>query len=146
MDPATAFQLACGAVQLIGFGCKTAKAIRQIYKNNSALLDANEQLDKESKQVQTTTISIRQRLGSTPSDQLTEDQRRLQRVVQDCCDLNDELLQKLNGLKVSGTKQKRHIPKILLKSMRDKSNIEDIHNRLKSCLFLLNTELLSGIW
>lgn len=44
MDPATAFQLACGTIQLIEFGIRTTKDLREIWKSTQSLTAEYERL------------------------------------------------------------------------------------------------------
>ena len=62
MDPGTAFQLVCGAIQLIDFGISTAKAFHDIYKSKDALASENDRLDQETQKLRAASTQITARL------------------------------------------------------------------------------------
>ena len=47
MDPATIFQVVCGAIQLIQLGINAAKAFNEIYNSKDALTADSAQLDRD---------------------------------------------------------------------------------------------------
>lgn len=148
MDPATAFQLACGAIQLIDFGLKTTKTFHEIYKNDSSLSDRNEHLQQEAQRLQNHVSALSSKLNASSqiTNGLSPDQKRLQRVVRECAELDETLLQKLEGLSLSGKKRKRDIPGLWIKASREGNNIKNIQSRLQSCHQQLDSELLANVW
>ena len=148
MDPATTFQVACGVIQLIEAGVKAIKTFQEIYNNESSLSAENQELFDQAFRLQQSTTSVTARLASLAGDQaqLTDDQKRLQQVAKECGDLDHELLQKLESLKISGQKRKRDVPATWLKAHWKKDDISRIRNRLQSCQKQLDTEMLTDIW
>lgn len=78
MDPATAFQLACGAIQLVDLGLKATRTCREIHKNGSSLTTKNEQIEHEARQLKKILSELSSKLAAHDDKTgLTSDQRQL---------------------------------------------------------------------
>ena len=110
MDPATAFQLVCGALQLIEFGVGTAKAFHDIYKSKDALTSENERLGQLAELLRTASSQISSRLQSLAGAQPTQEKRQLRDIAERCERSAKNLLKRLDKLKVTGTLSKRKVP------------------------------------
>ena len=124
MDPATAFQVFCGAIQLIQFGIGTTKAFQDIYRSKNALTSEYNQLSHEMTSLRTTSSQISSRLQRLNQAPLTREQAHLHDVAKDCDRLAGDLLKRLDGLKLTGHQRHRDVPLQWLKLMREKGRIE----------------------
>ena len=147
MDPATAFQVACGAVQLLEVGLKTIRSLQEIYKSERSLSTANEELFEQASWLQQSYSSTTARLASIEqgSLKLTEDQERLQEAAEGCVQLSHELLQKVESLNITGVKKKRDVPIAWVKARREKDAISRIGHRLQNYQNKFNTEMLINL-
>ena len=146
MDPATAFSVACGVIQLIDFGIKTTKAFHEIYGSKNSLTAANEKLDHETQLLDTTSQSVTSRLESLANSQLTPDQIHLKTIAEECKRHCQDLLERLDKLKLKGVHRKRDVPVQWFRLVRHKGDIERIQDQLMRCQKLLDTQMLVSLW
>ena len=146
MDPATAFQLTCGVIQLIGFGIKTAKACHEIHKSKNALTLEYENLDRETRLLRTTSTSIIDRLNALPRVHLNPEQGHLLQIAENCSQHAQTLLREIDRLKLMGVHHKRNAPVQWTKSMFRKGKIQDVQAQLAKYQKLLDTQMLSSLW
>ncbi|KAI9686096.1 MAG: hypothetical protein M1822_004080 [Bathelium mastoideum] len=145
MDPATAFQLACGALQLVDFGIKTVKAFREIYQNKDALTLENEKLDHNTQLLHATTLGITNHLRSLANVQLTPEKLHLQQVTEECTHRAQVLLDELGKLKLAGPRRKRDVFGQWTKTTRSRGKIDGMQTQLMRCQKLLDTQMLVNI-
>ena len=148
MDPATAFQLTCGAIQLIEFGIRTSNTFREIYKHRSSLSTDNERLEEETQRLSELTCALSMKLSqsSTNENPLKPDEKRLQQVTQACSEAAAEILEKIANLKPSGKKRRRDIPGLWLKASRERDSIDKAKARLDGLQKQLDSRMLSNVW
>ncbi|KAI9652360.1 MAG: hypothetical protein M1831_006838 [Alyxoria varia] len=145
MDPATAFQVACGVLQLIEFGVDTAKLFQQIYTSKSSLTAETQRIDYETQLLKTTSASVTFRLKSVSKTQLNPKQAHLCQIAEECDDLAQRLLSTLDSLKQTGPQRRRDVPAQWWKFRREKGKIEDIRVQLERRQELLNTQMLAKL-
>ena len=147
MDPATAFSIACGVVQLIEFGLSTAASFQEIYKSNTALTFEIDNLNSKTTSLDTAISSLSTRLSDTATTKsLSRDQKQLHQVALDCNKLSQDLLDQLDKLKISGRLRKRDVPAQWLKVTREKAKIERTCGNLSRLKAALDTQMLVNLW
>ena len=145
MDPATAFQLVCGALQLIEFGVSTAGALRDISKSSNALTPGIEQLDRDAQKLREASRQIASPLQNVAQFPLTHEQTQLRQVAEDCNQSAIELVKQLDELGAG------HLPKHKVlgqwwKILRKKGKIAELQARLERGRVLLDTQMLVTLW
>lgn len=148
MDPATAFQLACGAVQLIDFGIKTAKELHEISKSPSGMTRENERLESYITSLQrcNSSLSREWRVIGKSELALTPEQQQLKQVSVELERLSNDLLNKLANLKGRSSHRQLKVLSTYYRTLREKSGIEDISNRIQKQKQLLDTGMLIALW
>ena len=148
MDPGTAFQLVCGALQLIEYGVATAKVCYEIHHSASSLSSAYEELDYDTGLLSSATSALKGDLSIVKDKNvsLTPDQLRLRRVATECDDLAKDLVNHVDRLKYTKQKRKRNVPKQCLRLARSKSKIEKLQDQLRSRQKILDKEMLIKLW
>ncbi|KAI9671123.1 MAG: hypothetical protein M1831_005209 [Alyxoria varia] len=133
MDPATAFAVACGTIQIIDFGFKVVKNYREISHSITSSTLVNERIDNDNELLAKTADGVKKRLlvVSSTGTTLTGDKRHLESIAEGCSDLAKELRDAMGDLKPSSTKRSRDKLRTTWKSFRNKSQIEEIHKRLQ---------------
>lgn len=147
MDPASTFQVAIGAAQLVELGVKIAKELHEIWKSGSSLTAENAALDRDTTHLNHTNSILKAHLNKlqTSGVDLTENQKQVKSVAQEIDTLATELLQKLGNLKIVEQPRKRDIFKKYMKSMREDSSLKNIQTQLERRQNLLNTDILFAL-
>lgn len=135
MDPTTALSLACQILELVRFSTEVVTKCREVYKDGS--LSQNEEL--EAMAVHLTGLRAELHLQS-----LQENQEILD-LGGKCSDTAQELITELHKLKINGPHTMRQVIGKTIKSMRKKSAIETIQNRLNQNLKILNGRIFVDI-
>ena len=146
MDPATIFQFVCGALQLIEFGLGTARAFHEISESKDALTLENTRLDHETKLLHTASSQISLRLQGLGSAHLTPEQAHLQQLALKCQQVAQNLLDRLDKVKVVGNRSKRKIPVQWVRLKLEKEKIDKDEAELRRCRELLDTQMLVTLW
>ena len=150
MDPATNFQIVCGALQLIQFGIDSAKTCREIYQSGNALPVETGELDILTQRLRTSSSQVSSRLKQAQvqsQSQLSPGQQELCRAADLCYAQAGKLLKRLDSLKINGQPPlpKRRIAKQWAKWTLNKGKIEDDSTRLRQYQELFNTKMLVSI-
>ena len=146
MDPVTAFSIAVGTLQIVDQGIKASKAVYQIYRDGGTA--ANQQLDHEATVLTQASVSVLEHLKSSNlrNDGLSQDQKRLKSVAQECYQLANDLLNLIKSLEYGNATRKRDRFSLFIKTPRIKPKIEKIEKDLRRRQELLNSELLVNAW
>ena len=139
MDPASAFAVACGAVQLTGVCLKAAKACRQILKNKRGTTNENEVLAVYVEQISPVAATVDNSLKSAGS-KISEDQQRLHKIVKECLNLAEEMRIMIEYLSSSETQLR-----IFLRHYKKKDAVRDLQAKLARCHKVFDTELLMNM-
>lgn len=143
MDPATAFQVACGALQLAEACYKATKTAYEIYKSADGLTSENRRVEHEIQDVEQASSSVNESLKTLQSvGSLPGDQKRLKFVCEDCLELSTRLHGLLNRLKLGKQEKKRHMISKLKDNFVEKNTIKEIRDELGRRQRQLNTDLL----
>ena len=148
MDPATAFQLAVGVVQLIDTGIAIGRAFREIYKSNSSLTRHYERLENEILLLNTVNSNLVAEMSSKSAggDILDHDEQLLMNMAKESQGDAQQLADYLDGLKSPGRLRKRDVPGQFFKLRRAREAIEDIDRHLRGRKDIMDTQLLTALW
>ena len=144
MDPATVFQIACGAFQLVDICYKGAKTIRELHQSRSGLTRENERIKRATQDLDQASSSVKNgilSLRSLDTNSLTRDERRLQNVCEDCIRISGEIYRQLNPLQHEKNSKLKLMGQVRSTFTR-KSKIEDLHRELDERRKQLDTDLL----
>ncbi|KAI9683526.1 MAG: hypothetical protein M1822_006066 [Bathelium mastoideum] len=122
MDPATAFSVACGALQLTQQCIQGVKTAKEIYKSASGLTSTNERMERDVKDVEHASASVKNGLLTLQ--------------------LSIELCSLLDRLRLGKQGKQRHLFKKLKDNYVQKNNIKDFEEQLERCRRQLDTNLL----
>ena len=146
MDPATTFQVVCGAIQLIELGIGAAKAFHEIYTSKDALTADNARLDRDTEALRIASSQISSQLQVVVSARLSTEHLQLQEVARRCDQAAQDLIRRLDKLKTSGPRSKRRVPLQWVKLLREKGKIQEDREELQRCRKLLDTQMLVTLW
>ena len=146
MDPATAFQLVCGAMQLLQFGFDTVKAFHDIAKSPEALTSDFVHLEYETNALGASCAQISKRLSMLSQAQLSPEQAHLKSVAQDCEQTAVTLKAQIDKLKLTGPHSKLKLPIQWARLMLEKERIKRIQAQLQRCQQRLDTQMHVDLW
>lgn len=146
MDPASAFALACGIVQLVDTGISAAKLCHQIHENESSLPLHHQRIEYEAESLRNATASLTAHFHDLKlvDNKLSPNQARLNEAARECDTIAQELLGELSRLKL-GKKRKRDIPTQLWNTHVKKQDIDILKRKLQHCQSVLDTQMLNQL-
>ena len=138
MDPLTAFSLACGVIQVVDFSIKVLAKCKEIH-DHGALAEHQEveEITNHLTDLRMDT-SLPQSSGSTQSP----DDRELRELAKTCSTTAEQLVAKLQTLKIEGPHKKREAFFKTVKALREKREIHDLEKRLNRHRSVLDTKIL----
>ena len=141
MDPLTAFSLACGVIQVVDFSMKVLAKCKEIH-DHGALLE-HQEVEDITKHLNNLRIdtSVPQ---SSESTQISDD-RELRELLKTCSATAEQLVAKLQTLKVDGPHKKRQAIVKTVKAFREKKEIQDLEKRLNNYRTVLDTKILINL-
>ena len=146
MDPATAFSIACGIVNLIQFGIEVGKEGYEIYGSPSALTARHEHLDRSAHELQGLCGQLQSRLENiAPHQTLTDEDQRIFRTAKECAAAASELHDLLSRLKTYDRRSKRQALTAAFKGRWERGSIEAATRRLGECQSTVDTALLARL-
>jgi hypothetical protein len=150
LDPFSALAVATAATQFLDFGTKLIRGSLELYGSVNGALSRNviiEGLNKELRDASEDVSTKLQKLQREERRDLTQNERAVQSLAQDCVELSKELGGILEQLKVKeGTPKAVKAVESWQKSraaLRQKSRIQDIEKRLGKKQQLLQTRFLA---
>ena len=148
MDPATAFQIGCGCVQLIEVGLKTAKELREIYKSSKSLTAETQQLQDETDTLRQTHKELNDYLNLIAVGKvgLTPQQQQLRDIAAVLDGLGNQILHILEGLEVSSRGRKRDLIPTFVRLKKERSNLDKLSDQIQRQQQLLDTAMLVNLW
>lgn len=148
MEAATAFQIACGVVQLIDFSFEALKTYRQISGSASSLSTDNEQIDERTRLISNVASTVKTHLHQLDSSglSLTDEQQHLRNVAERCTALAMELQNMLDQLKSAPHPSRKKRLLQTWKTFRIRNQIDDLHQRLRSYQQQLDSANLANLW
>jgi hypothetical protein len=150
MDPLTALSLAGTIVQFVDFANKIIRGTKHIYKSTSGALSANEDLEERTRALSDLNAKLKQPVESclydasakVPSD---SSYTILQDICHKCSEEADQLLARLEGLKVNGKHRLWKSFQLAVKAAWAQREVEEISKRLSEYQKLLEMHVVSTI-
>ena len=141
MDPLTAFSLACGVIQVVEFSAQTLSKCREIYKEGS--LYEYQELEALTKQL----VDVRAKLDLPKTNKdvkqpIAPDEQSLLEIAGQCSRTADQLVHKLDSLKIEGPHKKRQAIEKTVKLFWEKGELKEIQKRLDGYRSVLDTQIL----
>lgn len=154
MDPLTALSLAGTVIQFVDFGSKLVSAGRQLYKNGQ--LDIHAQAARAADDLLDYSVKLRRPLQTAESTRpLTEDEKALEKICQDCDVLAQSFLARLDRLKVppqtkkgwkKGQKSKAWPSlRVALESLWTKEELQELGNKLQGYRQEMDSRILRSL-
>ena len=139
MEAIAAFSLACNIIQVVDTGIKVASKACEIHRDGST---------SENEDIQRTTNHLVQASTSLQQSMINANDKELETVANECQSAADELLVKLDNLKLGGVHKKRKLRAIgkAVKSMTEKDAIKQSQTRLEECRKALDSGVLVHLW
>ena len=141
MDPVSAFSLACGVIQVVDFSLKISSTCRKLYRKGS--LSNNDVIEGWAENLKKLCGNLHPPVtDGVPVDTLPANEQELRNLAASCSITAHDLINELDGLKVSGPRKKREAFKQGFRSIWKKDAIEEIQKRLDSYQKSLDTRIL----
>lgn len=146
MDAVTALGVAAAAVQFVDFGTKIVLKTRQLHGSTSGALLENIEIEAASKRLNdmvTTLQNNKPAQGCSGGQTISASGRILEEICQGCLDVSEELIPRLEELKVLDRSRKKWRSfRQALKSVWSKESIHEIRERLVAYQAQLDTHTL----
>ena len=144
MDPLTAFSLVCGVIQVVDFSTKTVAKCVEIYKEGSLpeyrdLEDLTKHLVEARAELDLSDVNQSMRTSATP------DEQSLLEIARQCSTTADQLVQKIDSLKIEGPHKKRQAIRKTVKLLWEKGEMKGIQKRLDGYRSALDTQILINL-
>ena len=144
MDPLTAFSLACGVIQVVDFSTKTVAKCIEIYKEGSFaeyrdLEDLTKHLVEARAKLDLSDVNQSVRTSASP------DEQSLLEIARQCSTTADQLVQKIDSLKIEGPHKKRQAIRKTVKLLWEKGEMKGIQKRLDGYRSALDTQILINL-
>ena len=143
MDPLTAFSLVCGVIQVVDFSIKTLAKCKAIYKKGS--LSEHEELRELTKQLVNVRAELHLPEANLSAEILTTPDQTLLDLAGQCSRTADQLVEKLESLKIEGPRKRRQALWNLIKCLCEKGEIQNIQKRLDGYRNTLDTQILVSL-
>jgi hypothetical protein len=144
MDPVSALGVAAAVAQFLQFAGSLVSESQQIYAEG-ALVDHIE-CENATRRLDSLVNEVRSSLGDLDSlGKLSNDAEALRVICVRCSKLSDELIARLNELRVDGKHRRWNSFRQALKSVCNKDKIEGLAAKLTSCKEELNQHLIASI-
>ena len=139
MEAIAAFSLACNVIQVVDTGIKVASKACELHRDGTT---------GENEEIQRTTQHLVQASTSLQQSMINANDKELETVANECQSAADELLVKLDNLKLGGIHKKRKLRAIgkAVKSMTEKDAIKQSQTRLEECRKALDSGVLVHLW
>lgn len=145
MDPATAFQIACGAIQLVGVGIKITRTFKELAKSGSTL--ANQCIQADTQKLTDQILRTENDLKTARSLRgLSAEDCALQKAVADCLEASGELRDMLDTLSTKNSKTLGRTMRITFRIMRYKSKVEEAQVKLEKRYQKIDSARIASLW
>jgi len=148
MDPLTALSVAGTIIQFVQFGGQILNGSRQFYESASGALSVNEELEVITRDLSDLLFKLERPLGpSNPPDSLEKDAeyRGLEDIGAHCRKVANELLTRLNGLKIRGKHQAWKSLQHAIKAAWAQREVDELDKRLVGFRRSLETHIISSL-
>jgi hypothetical protein len=154
MDPLTALSLAGTIVQFVDFAGKIIRGAKHLYKSTSGALSGNDDLEERTKILSDLATKLKQPIqpplcGAAAKDASDPSPNPVYAILQDLCDKcgreADQILTRLQGLKVNGKHRAWKSFQLAVKAAWAQREVEEISKRLSDYQKLLEMHVISTI-
>lgn len=144
LDPTSALSLAAAIVQFVDFSSKLVSKGYHIYQSANGALPENLELEGISRDLSLINVKLRANQSSGP---MTKDQESLESLSNDCTKMADELLGRLEKLKVTDDTKHRKLKSFrqALKTVWNKQALDEMSSRLKDLRAQLEFHVLLSL-
>ena len=147
MDPVSAFSVATGVFQFVGFCLKIASTASEVCKSSSGLDAESAALVEDADRINCEANSVHNRLNLLRScKRLDRNQKRLESIAQKSIDISFEIRAQLTQLRIGHQSRKRDFPTKIILAATKKDSLEQSRNQLRGLQNSLQTELLINLW
>lgn len=131
MDPISSFSLASSIIQVIDFSTKLISKGYDIYKSPQGTSAENVDTEVVAKDLRTLAAKLKSGTSDTRSKKAASNgDEALSKLSTNCKNIADELLEKLNRLKIFGKHRKWRSARHALKSVYGRDDLEQLKRRL----------------
>jgi len=154
MDPLTALSLADTIVQFVDYASKIIRGTKHIYKSTSGALSANKDLEERTRALSDLATKLKQPVqpplydaSAKAASNLSPDSAYpiLQDLCKKCGEEADQLLARLEGLKVNGKHRVWKSFQLAVKAAWAQREVDEISKRLSEYQKLLEMHVVSTI-
>jgi hypothetical protein len=154
MDPLTALSLAGTIVQFVDYASKIIRGTKHIYKSTSGALSANKDLEERTRALSDLATKLKQPVqpplydaSAKAASNLSPDSAYpiLQDLCKKCGEEADQLLARLEGLKVNGKHRVWKSFQLAVKAAWAQREVDEISKRLSEYQKLLEMHVVSTI-
>ncbi|KAL2822236.1 hypothetical protein BDW59DRAFT_149607 [Aspergillus cavernicola] len=131
MDPLSAVSLVGNVVQFLEFGLKIISKTHEIYESAEGAEVRNIELDAIAKDLVALNERVRNRSRKVCAHAVSEDEKLLEALTEQCNNIGDELISALQRAKVQQSHKLWKSVRQALKSVLGRDKIQDLYDRLK---------------
>lgn len=148
LDPLTALSLAGNDVQFVQFGCTLAAKAQEVYSSNSGPSEESLEMERVTSRLLGTVHDLDNHLASVdPStfpDSISKSSRRLLEIADACKMIAEDILRRLEGIKIRQPPSVWTSARQALKIMWTKDELDSLMQRLKAYIPEHITQLSNG--
>jgi hypothetical protein len=129
MEALTTIRLIANIVQFVDLGGKLISSVRERHTSVNVMT-------KENKSLEEVTIEIRDltmRLDPPTTEAKSDDERALRRLVQECCELSEQILRLLKKIAPTKSNSTRRITISAFKNFKHKEEKRELEKKLANC-------------
>ena len=147
LDPLTAFSVAGTVIQFVDFGSSLCSESRQLYKSARGALSVNEELELATTSIISLLAKLHRPLldGELLSQCASEEEQALLDISKSCQEVGAHLLERLNHLKVQGTRTKWKSFRKAIEASMSKEELKSLVQRFSSFKETLQSHILVGL-
>ena len=146
LDPFTALSLAGNVVQFVQFGCTLAAKAHQLYSSNNGISDEGLEMESVTSRLLGTVHDLESHLNSVgPSafpDSVSKSSRRLLEIADACKMIAEDILRRLEAMKIREPPSVWTSVRQALKIMWTKDELDALMKRLKAYIAELDSAIL----
>ena len=131
MDPLSAVSLASTVVQFLDFGIKLVAKTHEIYNSAEGAEVRNIELDAIAQNFVSLNQRVRSRSRKVCAYAISEDEKALEAMTEQCNKVGEELIDALQKAKVQGVHKRWKSVRQALKSVLGRDKIQELYDRLK---------------
>lgn len=142
MDPLTAFSTAGTVIQFVDFSLKLLSAGCELYNSATGALYTNEELEYTARNISQLARRLRQPLHPESLTRVTQEGADLQRICDKCDEIAQDLLKRLESLRMAGGKGVLKSFRYALKTYWAKEDLDILVDRLEKIREILEMTVL----